>query len=282
MGTVDKTWSLYKQSFDILSADAEIVLFPVLSAVSAVLVAAGFFIPLFNAGMLKELANKNPSTEAYVILFAWYYLNYLVIIFFNSALVSCANIRLCGGDPKVGDGLRIAARHFGKIACWAFVAATVGVILDTLKSKSNKLIGRLLSGGLGLAWTLITYLIIPVIILEDRTIYESMERSAELFRKRWGEQIAGNIGFGLLNFLLLLPALAIGLLLYKIDPPLAVITVVCYIIILSAISSAVKGIFTVVLYRYASTGELPNGYSGRQIDDALGVERKPSWNLPPL
>jgi hypothetical protein len=280
MGTLDRTWSLYKKSFDILSADAEIVFFPVLSAISAILVAAGFFFPLFQSGVFREIGRQNPSGEIYAILFAWYYLNYLVIIFFNSALVGCANIRLSGGDPTMRDGLRIAVQHFGKIACWAFIAATVGVILDMLKNRSNKLIGRLIAGGLGLAWTLITYLIVPVIILEDRTIYGSMERSAELFRKRWGEQIAGSFGFGLLNLLLLLPALAIGFLLFQLDPALAIIAVVSYILILSAISSAVKGIFTVVLYRYASTGELPNGFSGRQIEGALGIQKQPSWDIP--
>jgi len=278
MGTLGRTWSLYKQSFEILSADAEIVFFPVMSAISAILVSVGFFFPLFRSGMLRDLGRPEAGWEVYAIMFVWYYLNYLVIVFFNSALVGCANIRLSGGDPTVRDGLRIAFQHLGKIACWAFVAATVGVVLDTLRNRSNKLIGRLVAAGLGFAWTLITYLIVPVIILEDRTTYDSMQRSAELFRKRWGEQIAGSFGFGLLNLLLLLPVLAIGLLLYRLDPALAIITVVWYIIILSAISSAVKGIFTVVLYRYASTGELPGGFYGRQIEGALGVQKQPSWD----
>jgi len=164
-------------------------------------------------------------------------------------------------------------QHLDKIACWAFVAATVGVILDMLRNKGNKILGRLLAGGFGLAWTLITYLIIPVIILEDRTTYGSMERSAELFRKRWGEQVAGSFGFGILNLVLLMPGLLIGLLLYHLDPALAVIMVVWYIIILAAISSAVKGVFTVVLYRYASDGGLPEGFSGRMIDSTLGVKQ---------
>jgi hypothetical protein len=278
MGTLGRTWSLYKQSFNVLSADAEIVFFPVMSAISAILIAAGFFYPLFRSGLLRELANKNAGWETYVLLFIWYYLNYLVVIFFNAALVACANIRLSGGDPTVRDGLRIAVQHLDKIVCWAFVAATVGVILDTIRNKSNKLIGRLVAGGLGLAWTLITYLIVPVIILEDRTTYDSMQRSAELFRKRWGEQIAGSFGFGILNLLLVLPAFVLGYLLFQLDRALAVIMVIWYIIILAAITSAIKGIFTVVLYRYASTGDLPQGFSGREIDGVLGVQRRPSWD----
>jgi hypothetical protein len=280
MDTIGNTWKLYKQSFNFLNADVEIVLFPVMSGISTILLAAGFFFPLFRSGLLREFAQKSAPSELYLLLFAWYYLNYLVIIFFNSALVGCAHIRISGGDPTVRDGMRIAIRHLDRIAYWAFIAATVGVILGALRNKGKGFIGKLLAGGLGLAWTLVTYLIIPVIILEDRTTYESMQRSAELFNKRWGEQIAGTFGFGVLNVLLVLPAVALGLLLYRVDPALAVITVVCYILILAAISSAVRGVFTVVLYRYASTGNLPGAFSSRQIDGILGAPQKPSWDQP--
>lgn len=278
MATLSRTWALYKQSFIILCADAEIVLFPIMSALSAILVSLGFFYPLFRSGIFEDANPENLPWEVYALMFIWYFLNYFVVIFFNSALVGCADMRLSGADPKVRDGLRIALGKIDRIVAWSLIAATVGVVLNTIKEKSNKLVGRLLAGGLGLAWTLVTYLIIPVIILEDQTMFDSMERSAELFRKRWGEQIAGSLGFGLINFLLLIPAFLVGLLLYKVDPALAVIIVVWYVLILAAITSAVKGVFTVVLYRYASTGELPSGFSPRQLDSALGVTRQPAWD----
>lgn len=278
MGTLGRTWALYKQCFQILSADVEIVLFPVMSAISAILLAAGFFFPLFRSGALRGMDPHNPDWEIFAILFIWYFFNYLVIIFFNSALVGCANMRLSGSDPKVRDGLRIAFGHLDKIAAWAFVAATVGVILGAIRNKGKGIVGRLLAGGLGVAWTLITYLIVPVIILEDRTTFDSIQRSAELFRKRWGEQIAGNFGFGLLNFLLLLPALLLGILLFKIDRALAIIMVVWYVIILAAITSAVKGVFTVVLYQYASTGTMPTGFSSRLIDSTFGEPKRDNWD----
>lgn len=278
MGALGKTWTLYKQSFEVLSADAEIVLFPVMSAISAILLGASFFFPLYRSGILRDMNPENISWPIYAIVFVWYFLNYFIVIFFNSALVGCANIRLSGGDPSVRDGLRIAFQHISKIAAWACLAATVGVILDTIRNKGNKLVGRLLAGGLGLVWTLATYLIVPVIILEDRTTYESLHRSAELFRKRWGEQIAGSFGFGLLNLFLLLPGILMGLILYRVDHILAIILVAWYIIILTAISSAVKGVFTVVLYRYASAGDLPAGFSPRMIDDTLRVRKPDPWN----
>jgi hypothetical protein len=269
MGTWERTLALYKQSFDVLCADVELILFPVMSAISAILLAAGFFFPLSVSGMLESLGRGSADWRTYTLVFGWYYLNYFIVIFFSSALVGAANIRLGGGNPTVRDGLRIAIRSVHKIAAWALIAATVGVILDSLRSKGNRLIGRLLTAGMGLAWTLITYLIVPVIILEDRTTYESMERSAELFRKRWGEEVAGSFGFGILNLLLLMPGLLMAWLLFHLDPALAIIMLIWYVVILAAIASATKGIFTVVLYRYASAGELPTGFSGRMIDSAL-------------
>ena len=131
--------------------------------------------------------------------------------------------------------------------------------------------GRLLGAGLGLSWTLITYLIVPVIILEDRTAYGSMERSAELFRKRWGEQLAGGVGFGFLNLMLLIPGFLMAGLLLSLDRALAVIMLVWYIIILATLSSAVKGVFTVVLYRYAVAGELPDTFPIHLVDNAIGA-----------
>lgn len=274
MGTIGRTWDLYKKSFDVLCADVEIVLFPVLSALSAIFLAAGFFYPMHRSGMLEALGRRTAAWDSYGILFLWYYLNYLVILFFNSALVGCANIRLSGGNPTVRDGLRIAFRHLDRIASWALIAATVGMVLDSLRNRGNKLIGSILGAGFGLSWTLMTYLIVPVIILEDQTAYGSMERSAELFRKRWGEQLVGGFGFGFLNLLLLIPGLVLAGLLFSLDHALAIIMLIWYIIILATLSSAIKGIFTVVLYRYAVAGELPDTFPSHLMDDAIGATSK--------
>ncbi len=269
MGTLGRTWNLYKQSFNVLSADAEIVLFPVLSAVSAILLAAGFFFPLYLNGTLQAISHRKAGWEEYALLFVWYYLNTFVVIFFNSALVGCADIRLSGGDPTVRDGLRIALARLGTIAAWSLVAATAGLLLSSLRDRRNKLVS-LLASGLGLAWALITYLIVPVIILENRTIFGSIQRSSELFRKRWGEEVAGSFGFGLLSLLLCVPALLIGWMAFSFDRVLAIIFVIWYLLILAAITSAVKGIFTVALYRYAIEGNAPAGFSAALIDETLG------------
>lgn len=159
------------------------------------------------------------------MLFVWYYVNFFVGIFFNGALMGCANIRLSGGKPTVGAGLRVAVSRIGRIAAWALVAATVGLVLHSLRDRRNWLLS-ILASGLTLAWTLLTYLIVPVLLFEERGVFDAIYRSEELFRSHWGEQVAGSFGFGLLSFLLSLPAFALAAVCWRWDPAAGIILAV--------------------------------------------------------
>jgi hypothetical protein len=279
VGRVDLAWQLFKESFAVLAADTEMLLFPVLSGVSALLLGASFFIPLYQDGVFEAIRLHKAAWDSYAVLFVWYYINFLVGIFFNSALMGCANIRLSGGKPSVSAGLRIAYSRIGPIAAWAFVAATVGLVLHSVRDRRNWLLS-LVAAGLSLAWTLLTYLIVPVLLFEDRGIFDAIHRSQELFRSHWGEQVAGNFGFGLLSLLLSLPALALAAACWRWDPIAGIILAAVYLLILATVTSAVKGIFTVALYRYATAGAAPPGFSAGVIDGALGGRRRNSEQAP--
>ncbi len=269
MSKLGRTWLLFKESYSVLCADAEILLFPLMSGVSVILLGVSFFLPLYRLGAFEAMRLGKGDWQWYAAMFAWYYANFFVGIFFNGALAACANIRLAGGDPTLGDGLRIAFSRIHSIALWALIAATVGLFLRSMQNRGGWIL-RLVGGSLGLAWTLITYLIVPVLLFERRGVYDSIYRSEELFQKHWGEQVAGSFGFGLLSFLLCLPSFVLAALLWPYDRALAIIMTFFYILILALVCSAVKGVFTVALYRYAVHGESPSGFSAAVIDEALG------------
>ena len=270
--TFSRTWELTRQSFAVLRADKEILLFPVLSAVAAVVVSMSFIVPLLMSGFLQRTEGALLPTD-YLLLFAFYYANYFIIIFFNSALVACANIRLSGGDPTVADGFRHASARLGRIAAWTLVAATVGFILRILEERAES-IGRFVVSLIGLAWNLITYFIIPVIVLEDLSITDSIKRSAGLFRQQWGEQVTSSFGFGLIFFLLALPGVIVGVLALALHPLLGMGFMLIYFLGLAAVAAAVKGIFNVALYRFATKGEIPAGFSPDLVQNAFAP--KPS------
>lgn len=279
MGKLDRTWQLFKASFTVLAGDSEMLLFPVLSGVSFLLLGASFFVPLYHEGAFQALRLHKATWDQYAVMFCWYYLNFFVGIFFNSALMGCANIRLAGHKPTVSDGFRVAFSRIGSIAAWALVAATVGLALGFLRDRRNKLLS-IVAAGLSLAWSLITYLIVPVLLFEDHGVLSSIHRSQELFRSHWGEQVAGNFGFGLLTFLLSMPAIFVALVCWQFDPVAGIILALVYILILTTVTSAARGIFTVALYRYATAGTAPAGFSSAVIDAALGGGKLAPWDRP--
>jgi hypothetical protein len=273
MSRFSSGWQLFKESFAVLAGDSEILVFPLFSGISALLLGASFFIPLYRDGTLQAVAHHKGTWDDYAVLFVWYYLNYFVGIFFNGALMACANIRLSGGRPTVSAGFRMAFSRVGAIATWALVAATVGLLLSSLRDRNNKLLS-IFAAGLNLAWSLITYLIVPVLIFENRGVFGSIHRSEQMFRSHWGEQVAGNFGFGMLTAVLSIPAVLLVIVMAPTDLMAGLILAGVYVVILSTVTSAVKGIFTVALYRYASEGAAPDGFSAGVIDSALGGRPK--------
>ncbi len=169
---ISNGWSLAMASFKVLKLDPELLLFPLASGFTCLLVIASFALPMFgmDANFLESLSDKQTTTSdivAYGLLFLFYFVTYFVIIFFNSALVACAIIRFKGGDPTVSDGIgaSLAAIHY--ILLWALVAATVGVILRAIESRSRN-VGRIVTGLLGAVWSMLTYFVVPVLVIEHQ------------------------------------------------------------------------------------------------------------------
>src|SRR5213593_4099485 len=140
---------------------------------------------------------------------AW--LAFFVSIYFNAAVMGAAMIRLNGGDPTISDGLRVARENWKRIAGWALVSATVGLILRALAERFG-FIGRIVAGFAGAAWGIVTYLVVPVLIFEKIGPWAAVRRSGSLLRKTWGEAGGGYFSLGAIIVLLALPALLAPLL----------------------------------------------------------------------
>lgn len=259
MGTFSRTWDLIGQSFSVLRKDKKLVVFPLLSTLSALAIAAAYGIPLFRLGVTRP--------AVYGWLFLWYCTNYFVIIFFNCALAACAQTRFSGGEPTLSAGMSRAADNLGRILLWAIVASTVGLLLRIIADRSRWL-GKIVSSLLGIAWTLATFLIVPVLVFEDLGVFSSIKRSGELFRKTWGQQISGGFSLGLPFLVLSIPGVLLAMLGMRIHP-LGLAAAVVYFMMLATVMSAVKGIFAVALYRFVTDGEAPAGFSPVTLNGAF-------------
>jgi hypothetical protein len=212
----------------------------------------------------------------YVVAFIFYVVMYSVIFYFNTALVGAAMIRLEGGDPTVGDGFRIASKHSGKIIGYALISATVGVILRAISERGG-IIGEIVSGIFGFAWGLATFMVVPVLVLEDVGPIEAVKRSAALLKQTWGEQLVGNFSIGSIFGLLTLLVILVSMGLFAVAASLnsgalmALVSIlgVVTVIALSLVSSALDGIYKAALYRYAVHGETGGFFDPALIEGAF-------------
>ena len=270
---LSRSWHLVKASAGVLRSDKELLLFPVISAVASLLVAATFLLPMFGAGML-EGDDVGPVTG--VVLFLFYICQYFVIFFFNTALVGAAMIRLEGGDPTVSDGLRIAYSKIGAILGYAAIAATVGLILRSLQERAGFL-GRIVVGLVGMAWTFATFLVVPILVSRDVGPVDALKESVALLKRTWGENLAGNVGinlaFGLLTtaVVILGVALVVGAAMLG-GPKFAVVVGVLAVVavaFVAVVQAALSGIYSAAVYRYAVDGQAPQGFDGGELQAAF-------------
>ncbi len=276
-------WELMKQSFRVLRQDKELIVFPLFSGTACLLVLASFALPLWNTPWFHQMFEDQQAPQdplAYVLLFAFYTVNYFVIVFFNAALVSCALKRLAGGDPTVGYGLKQAASRLPQILAWAVVSATVGVILKMIESKSEK-VGQIVASLVGAGWAIATYFVVPILVVEKVGPLDALKRSTSLMRRTWGETLAGKMGLGLVIFLAMLPGMALLVLGFVAAASsghavLAGVGIglgVVWILGVSLVSSAVQSILLTALYLYASEGTVPPQFDPALLKSAFGSKR---------
>jgi len=273
---IQNSWTLIKASAAVLRADKELIVFPIVSAIGVLVVTASFALPTILAGFLDTLLEGHAQVFGFVVAFLFYVVQYTVIIFANSALIGAAMIRLRGGDPTVGDGFRVAMKHFGAILGYALISATVGMVLRWL-SERGKTMGRIVSSIVGLAWNLATYLVVPVLVVEGVGPVEAIKRSANLLKKTWGEQIVGNFSiglvFGLLAVLLALLGIPIFILVASTHSPvliaLTALLFVLMFVFMGLISSTLNGIYVAAVYRYAAEGEAGGFFSAEMVQEAF-------------
>ena len=270
MGTVRRSYAIFVESLRILAKDKEILIFPLLSGIITIVAFVTMVFAGVTSGLFREFQAGN-RVLSYAVLFVWYFVSWFIVLFFNVAVIECASIRLRGGDPTIADGFRASMQHLGSIAAWALISATVGVILRVIAERA-KIIGRIISGLLGAAWSIATYFIVPVMIFERRSIRDSVKQSTRLIAKTWGESLIAAGGIGVFIMLLAVGGLVLPIAAFFISPTAALVALgvmVVYRIALSVISAALSGIFHTALYLYATEGRTPAGFTPDYVQHAF-------------
>ncbi len=264
MGRIGRSFELVGQSYRILMKDKELMILPLISGVFIVFAIAAMAV---GFGLdSSHLPQRGPAL--YLPSFLFYVVTYAIGIFFQAAIVAGATERMRGGDPTVGSALAAAARRIGPILMWAVVAATVGMVLRAIHNRVG-FIGKIVATLLGGAWSLATFFVVPVLVLEDRSIPESFKRSVSVLRETWGETLVGGTTLGAAAVCAWLTLVAITGLAAMAFGVVALAVLAVGAVLLMVFFSALQGVFVASLYRFATGDRATSGLDAALLEQAF-------------
>ena len=221
--------------------------------------AISFFLPfILSTDWSGGVSSDEFEMTFLLLMIPFYIIAYFIAIFFNVAIVACATKRLDGGDPTFSYGISFAKSRLKYIFQWEIFAAIVGLILRAIQQRAG-FVGKILVALAGLAWSIATYFVIPVIAFEEMTPLSAIERSTGILRKSWGEALISNVGMGLIFFGFSLIGVLIILLGFAIGGVaglfVGVIVAVIYWGFIAILATAAQNVLMAALYRFATTGK---------------------------
>jgi hypothetical protein len=274
--TIGRGWKMSKLSMSVVKKDPELLVYMLSCGFLSLVAMIGISMPQY----LKQswaIDSAGQMTPAYMgFVFAGYMAISIVVTFWNSAIVANSHIRLTGGDPKFMDGFSAAMSKIHIIIIWGIIAGTVGLLLKMLNQaardqKGGAAIFAMILTAIGAAiWWMMTFFMIPHMIIEGKGLGESLKSSKAMFFKSWGENITSGLGIGLIGFFFIAVIAIITFGIMTVLGPLWYIGLACGAIgiaITLAWMNAAEQVAVTALYLYSKNGVMP------QIYQDLGMKK---------
>jgi hypothetical protein len=273
MNRIKRGWLLTKKSWAVLREHRELIRFPLYGGIATIVMA----ILVVGPGLfLIDDGKVAPGAPLVVVGF---YILAVIGTYFSVGLAAAADRIFRGEDAGVAEGMAVARANLRPILGWAALSTTVGVFFSLLENQGG-IVGQIIGRILDIAWSLITFLAVPVIAIEGTGPVETFKRSATLFKDRWGQQVTGNLAIGGAVVLLgMLPAVLLvvaGIALWTSSGfagALLVLLGIAVFLVAALISKALGGIFGVALYHYALEGQSVGGFTSTELESAVKYKR---------
>jgi len=274
MSKFSNSMDLAKSSLAVLNKDKVLATIPVMSSVIC-----GLVLLIFGAGALAATGRAKDTATGTTVFTAtpgtWAIgiIGLLVVgfiaQFFTAVLVAGANERLEGGNPTIGSAFTKAGTRVGSILGWAAINATVGMILQAIRERAG-ILGPLVSWIGGAAWTVITWLAVPIIVVEGVGPIVAIKRSAQPLKQTWGENVIAQLGLGAVGFVAILPGMVVAGLIWLVLPVAAIVVGLLWAVVVGAVMSALGAIYRTALYRFAVGLPAGEDFSPETLAGAFG------------
>ena len=263
---IGRGWRVTKLGMHVVRADPELMAYMLFSAIFSIIAAIAILALTGGLGFFVG-GEEGAESGVYVGTFLSYMAIAIITVFWNAAIIASAHERLTAGtNPSFSYGIKQAMKCLPQIVIWGLISGTVGLIVTALQSmqQSDNLVvsifGHIASFIVQVAWWIATFFVVPMIVLDNIGVGESMSKSPELFKQTWGEDVVSTTGTGIINLLVCLLIVVICLPLFtlgEIGFGLGILVMFAGIAVSVLFFSACEAVNRVSLYYFAKTGESP-------------------------
>ena len=265
-GRIKTGFGMARRSGRVLRDHPRLLLFPLIGGLSGVPFLATLFGGVFVTGVFER-----SNAALYAVLFAAYLVETFVASFFSAALVSETRRVFDGDEASLRRGVRSAWDHRLPLLAWSVIAAVIGVVIQVIESQDNA-VARIIASLFAVAWGVMTYFVVPVIVFRDPSVRGMFEESARTFKDTWGESIGAMGAINLVTFLLALGGAAVAVGVFFLLPAVGgarlILTAVVggsAVLLGFLIGKTLTGVAKTALYVYATESESPEYFEDMEF-----------------
>ncbi|OLZ39348.1 hypothetical protein A6E15_18375 [Natrinema saccharevitans] len=270
-------FGMARRSGRVLRAHPKLFVFPLVGGLSGIAFIATLFGSLYLTGPLFE----DPGPTVYAALFVAYLVETFIASFFTAALVAATHTAFHGEEPSIRAALATAWQRKVPLLIWSVIAAIVGVIIRAIESEEN-LAAQIVAGLFAVAWSVMTYFVVPVIVFRDPSVTEMFSESARTFKDTWGESIGAVGAIDIFSFLLAVAGLGLGALTFVVTAGTGTVQLLATVLIGGSaflfgllVGKALSGVAKTALYVYATESTAPEFFDDMDFSE-LGGDRSSS------
>lgn len=253
-------WAFLKEALKMAFRSRSILVPSIAAVLTNVVVIACLGAILHHTGDLGAAGAEDEeiSTAGYVILVAAMLVVYLNTYFFTGMTVHLVDRSLRRERVNLGDAFARSVENFGGIFALAMVTLVVGLIAGALRGKRRGGMGGIAADVLQRGWITITYLLMPIMILENVGFLKSGGRAKKLHAHNVIQIVVGELGLLIAAYIVGSIMVTIGVIgavgLYFYEPallPLAIGVVLLLFVFANAFIAYVRTSFYTCLYLWA-------------------------------
>jgi Family of unknown function (DUF6159) len=265
-------WDLTKKAWAVIRSHPGLAKLPITGGVFAI---AAFVLIGLPGVALLSLDNGAATVGGVLLLVLAAYLASFSVIHYNVALAAGADQALRGLEPDIAAAKAVARSRRSVIAKWAVVSGLISLLMSVARDQGT--LGRLVAGIGAAIWSLVTFLVVPVLAFEGVGPIDAIKRSAHLFRERWGQQVTGDVVIGGIAGIAVLVGVVVGvfgvIVMAGGGASIAIGAVLLLVGVIVAVAGAVfggatKGVFGVALYRYVVADTVVGPFTSADLESA--------------